>query len=369
METGIGCAPRRYANPSARTHVCRLIIRTRVVKNAAPVATLSEYLELLESQAEALIETEDEAAASLTERVRKMVDAFTRDLVTRWTIIVGDALEATPDQARRIRGIVATFIEQIKAVLGGVDPAPIAEMALALGVANAAASGGLIGVPVAAAPIVAGRLPRSLRSLVNSVVPSAIRRANRVQLVADTATTLDDMRTVAGMAKAVTRSVEMGARTIVNAAHADGVDMVARKNGWETVWRPERDACLDCLALAGVMSRGGVFPKGRTYRANGKAYAVPKGALTGPPLHPSCRCGTAPWSVEWTSDLGSLPDALKREAQRSVILGFALESESDAARRKAAEKLLAADPALPKTVKSRARSAVRNRVPFATRIP
>jgi hypothetical protein len=57
-----------------------------------------------------------------------------------------------------------------------------------------------------------------------------------------------------------------------------------------------------------------------------------------------------PWSHEWdTTDADgnvvSLPESLRREAERSVLKGWALPSEADASRRRAAEALLARGPA------------------------
>ena len=72
----------------------------------------------------------------------------------------------------------------------------------------------------------------------------------------------------------------------------------------KVVFVPERDACLECTEMAG---------------ATGDDIELP-------PLHPHCRCEVQPYDDE------DVPKALKREAVRSVLRGFSLPSESEAAR-------------------------------------
>jgi hypothetical protein len=62
--------------------------------------------------------------------------------------------------------------------------------------------------------------------------------------------------------------------------------------------------------------------------------------------------------------------ALKREAARSVIKGWALESEPDSVRRDAAARLLARGGAgLPKSVQARARFQVDHATRFKRPVP
>lgn len=66
----------------------------------------------------------------------------------------------------------------------------------------------------------------------------------------------------------------------------------------------------------------------------------------------------------------SLPQALKREAARSVIKGWALESEPDSVRRDAANRLLQRGGAgLPKSVQARARRQVASEGKFKRAVP
>ena len=82
---------------------------------------------------------------------------------------------------------------------------------------------------------------------------------------------------------------------------------------------------------------------------------VPTGGLDAPPRHPACRCRLMPWFEPDADVTGSiprqrgsrpefvavdLPAALRREAERSVLNGWALPSEHTSVRAKAAARLL-----------------------------
>jgi len=74
----------------------------------------------------------------------------------------------------------------------------------------------------------------------------------------------------------------------------------------------------------------------------------------------NCRCRCVPYYGH-AGPPGSLtlPEALKREAQRSILKGWSLPSESERVRVAAAERLLARGSNLPKTVQQVARDAVK----------
>jgi hypothetical protein len=117
------------------------------------------------------------------------------------------------------------------------------------------------------------------------------------------------------------------------------------------VWEAERDACVFCLALAGqvVTTPGDPFPRA-------DLYAEPPASqwtVSRPPLHGHCRCRLAVLVAP------EYADALKREAQRSVLRGLSLSSESQAVRVRAAQRLLERDPVAPKSVKAYAAKAVK----------
>jgi len=137
---------------------------------------------------------------------------------------------------------------------------------------------------------------------------------------------------------------------------------VANKAKYE-VWVSERDACVNCLAYAGkIVPVGEGWQEGLSWDPK-QNDPQPKGRGKGvrPPLHPHCRCRPVPWDPAWAREGEvSLPEAVSREAQRSIARGFSLPSESNAARIRALKKLLSGSPDLPKTVLERARRDLKN---------
>jgi len=142
----------------------------------------------------------------------------------------------------------------------------------------------------------------------------------------------------------------------VNRAGNEGVTTVADEAGLSTVWVAETNACVRCLKYSGQVARVGEdFPGGLTY---GRPVGGP--SLPHPPLHPRCRCVVEPLRSQ------EYADALRREADRSVLRGFSLESESMGTRIDAADRLLATNPNAPKSVLQYSRNAVK-RGEFPTR--
>lgn len=128
-------------------------------------------------------------------------------------------------------------------------------------------------------------------------------------------------------------------------------------------WVAERDACVNCLAYAGkIVPAGGEWQKGLSWDPNqNDPQPISKGGGVRPPLHPHCRCRPVPWDPAWAKPGEvSLPDAVSREAQRSIARGFSLPSESNASRIRALKELLKGNPDLPKTVLERARRDLNN---------
>jgi hypothetical protein len=146
--------------------------------------------------------------------------------------------------------------------------------------------------------------------------------------------------------------------TQINAASNAAAVEVGDATRSPMVWEAERDGCVFCLALAGevVESAGDTFPKADLYAPTPSSMAT----VDAPPLHPNCRCRLA---VLASRDYA---DALKREAQRSILRGHSLASESEAVRIRAAARLLERDPVAPKSVKAFAAQAVK-RGRFPTR--
>lgn len=130
----------------------------------------------------------------------------------------------------------------------------------------------------------------------------------------------------------------------------EGATAIADAVKLPTVWVAEVNACVTCLRYSGEIAEPGEqFPAGLTYGRR-STVTEPVGV---PPAHPHCRC-----TVEPLND-PSYAAALRREADRSVLRGFSLESESMRTRVDAAERLLARDVTAPKSVLAYARNAVK----------
>lgn len=147
---------------------------------------------------------------------------------------------------------------------------------------------------------------------------------------------------VLGLA-AARRAATLVRQTIAWTVHRainDGAAQVADHHGARLLWVAEPTACVRCAAYSGRLAdRDGRFPGGLSMDPHSRTTA--NAAIDGPPLHPACRCRAVPWLPEWDTGPGSLPDLLRDQAWRSVATGAGRPSESHAARRRAAQALLA----------------------------
>lgn len=195
--------------------------------------------------------------------------------------------------------------------------------------------------------------PMDVIRAVMRVPDQAAEELDKAARLLEQATTPDDLQDALARARGAVSRTERTARWAVNRSLSEGTRSVTEEQGTGRLWIPERDACLRCLAYAGLyVGPGQEFPGGLTYGTPGTRQLDP---VPDPPLHPNCRCRTIPWREEWGSDY---PDSLKREAQRSVLRGWSLPSESERARIQAADRLLNRT-ALPKSVQDYAARAVR----------
>jgi hypothetical protein len=136
----------------------------------------------------------------------------------------------------------------------------------------------------------------------------------------------------------------------ITRAGNEGATAIADRVGLPTVWVAETNACVTCLAYSGRTTKPGeLFPAGKTY---GKRSTVAE-PVSVPPAHPHCRC-----TVEPLND-PSYAAALRREADRSVLRGFSLPSESMAVRIDAAQRLLNRGVTAPKSVIAYARRQIK----------
>lgn len=236
----------------------------------------------------------------------------------------------------------------------GVRASVLKLTAPAIGKDLAAAVGAAWNLGIRDAAAIAGTTPK-LPALPPKAIVDGARASERfiageLAKAKALARTGADPRVVMAPVNAARTRLVADVTTLVNAAGNAGATAVADAAGVATVWIAETNACVECLAYSGETAKPGkTFRGGLTYGA--KSYNPEPIAY--PPRHPNCRC-----TVEPLGD-GSFAAALKREADRSVLRGFSLESESMKTRIDAADRLLARDPTAPASVKAYARRAVK----------
>jgi hypothetical protein len=153
-------------------------------------------------------------------------------------------------------------------------------------------------------------------------------------------------------------SVTWAVHRELNDAAADEIETA----GGTQLWVAERDACVHCLAYAGETAEPGEsFPLDLTFGDKPLTpWPNPK-ILSGPPLHPACRCRITGWLGQDGPDgLIGFPQTLQREAKRSVLKGWALPTEGHAVRARAADRLLTQGAGLPKSVEQEAKRKLRD---------
>lgn len=161
-----------------------------------------------------------------------------------------------------------------------------------------------------------------------------------------------------GRGRGVSGRVKAAITHTVNETVNEAIAEQVRAAGAKKVWVSERDACVTCAAYAGlVVDEDADFPGGLSWDPNQRGRTE---AIASPPRHPNCRCRIAPWRDEWAEPgVASMPEALRREAWRSIARGWSLPTESNAARIRAARELLRTGVRLPKSVLAFADRAVR----------
>jgi hypothetical protein len=183
--------------------------------------------------------------------------------------------------------------------------------------------------------------------------------------------TFDAAATLLAETRKAATSAETTARQVVNTTANETIRDTAKQLDANLLWIAERDACVHCLAYSGLV--GGAwtgFPLGRTY---GKKPLVPwpdPDMLPCPPLHPNCRCRVKVWFTQrpTTESPVTMPQALRREAERSILKGWRVESEPEKVRVQAAADLLqrGLNPMIAASVRDYGRRSVR-RGKFPTR--
>jgi len=295
------------------------------------------------------------AAAALTGRAHELLKALLALALARFT---AKAATGSIRALVEFREWFAAEIDRVGASLP--DPGrivPQLEDALRLGAHQAVIESG-------AAPLGRGELILDARMLGQL----AAARSRQQGFLADANALIsvardrgDVVKAFALASRAVTHT-DQAASGLVHDAARSGMNQVALADGWSQILQGERSACLRCTSLQGAIAD----PPDFVFKPLILGPWLAPGDREGVTLlvHNHCRCRgrLVRRSDPRVSGLGldSLTNVLQREARRSVVLGIALPSESQAARQRAAQALLArrGGAGLPKSVEQRARRRI-----------
>lgn len=264
--------------------------------------------------ADSLEDVERKTVEAVAGKWSREVEAFRRALLARWS---ANGQSLTPAEVRALASKLDTSPAQVNAAKALLPAA-------ALGDARVKAKTKVQLPSKAAVKALTGAQAKP-----RAAVAESLTRAAGLDLG-----TVAGVLGVLGPLGASVNAMKGAASYAVNAAANEALASAAEQADEKVVFIAERDACVDCI------TRGG---------DTGEA------ALTDPPpLHPWCRCELG------TYDDPAVPLAMKRESVRSVLRGFSLPSESNAARLRAAQQMLRKGPVAPASVKRYAAAAIKS---------
>ncbi len=293
------------------------------------------------TSADALLALEKRAAESITSGLRQTLAVITRTLLRLWP---GDDAPL----GERLAVLQAVPLERLLDASKSLDTRirEFEEEASSHGIETALAQVALAGVNI--------ERPKDLvlPEVEDTAQQALTEQVRKARVVLATARTLQQAQVGMGVAQYGITRVESIARAQVNSAANSGSDRVANsESGLVSIWRAERNACVHCLAYSGKVDTG----KGYASATYGKK-PLQSGRIKRPPLHPNCRCDQI---VTTQENQNALSTAMRREADRSILRGFSLESESNSVRIDAAKRLLNRGVKAPQSVKTYAERAIR----------
>lgn len=304
---------------------------------------------------------EQAAARAITAPLRSRLIRIQRAAVIAWTREFGSPAAAA-DPIRL--GQVVAGVQRDLADITPDASAPLrtwAARALDLGIRQ----GGLeAGAPTA--HISATLDDQTLRTIASADARIRARIADAEKALATAGPAFDDITQAVARAHRAATDMQAAVVQAVNGAANTGLAAVADTLGAQRLWIAEPDACLTCAGMSGRLADPGE-PFDPQYAAafTPKPRIWPPGDITTPPIHPHCRCRVTVW-LGSAAGGADFPQALRREAQRAVLKGWSLPSESGPERVRAAQRLLARGVNAPKSIQAYARTAVR-RGRFPTR--
>lgn len=313
----------------------------------------------------AVIDLENQTTTRALGRSDRAFEDLIRATLAAWTHAFGGPNQPalTGDVLRRILNAAQATVRRLLDGIADRAPGALADRlgpALALGVEQGAefvraASGRRRRPP---------RVPtvsRVLRDEARRVRDLVVERRDRALFLLhpDRVSRWSHMLAGLGAARAALPAVRAHVAWVINTAVHEGLDEVVRATAPLRVWVSEADACTACLAYTGrVVKVDEPFPGGLSWDPRQRRTNAP--TIEGPPKHPSCRCRVVPWDNAWRADGIPFPEALRREAERSIGYGAARPSESRAVRIRAARELLRTVDDLLPAVEATARTAIRN---------
>lgn len=261
----------------------------------------------------------------------QLIDAAAAGALIQWEHYATAGVSAAVEAATAALGYTVAALRSLAAPVLALIRESVAA-AIGVGVAIAAEAARLLADRRPSAP----RTPARLLQQLLGQTPAPDQHTHTIVDVAITRITQNGWDPHEAIRQAHL-ALQAQAATAINQAASAGADYVARATGAPgLMWVSERSGCLGCAALAGqVIDLGEGFSGDRTWGDRPIAWIGYNGR---PPRHPRCRCRTAPWYGGQASQDAAA--ALRREAQRSILRGWSLPSESEAARLRAAQRLL-----------------------------
>lgn len=304
---------------------------------------------------------EKAAARAVTAPLRSRLIRIQRDAAAAWIRAFG-SLTAPADPIR-----LGQLLADIRRDLADITPAASAPLgtwaarALDLGIRQGGRE-----ARAATAHITAGLDDQTLRTIAgaDSLIGARIADAEAALTVAGPG--FDDITGALAHAHRAASDMQGAVIQAVNGAANTGITAVADDLGAQRLLIAEPDACLTCAGMSGRLADPGEpFDAAFAATFTPKPRIWPPGPIVAPPIHPHCRCRITIWrgSAAGGTDF---PAALRREAQRAVLKGWSLPSESGPARIRAAQQLLTRGVTAPQSVQAQARAAIR-RGRFANR--
>lgn len=315
-------------------------------------------LELADQHEAAMQLLEQDAVAMAVGTAADIVKAMTAGLVARWVTAFGGVRSKADDPAK-VRQIVTWLTKQLTGI--GLKPSvAITEhgpQARALGAKQAREAAGM-----PAPRPVEPKLSDAAKQAATKQDDAATQKLTVARRLLEQHTEAEhygELLPAIAQAQHAVTGAENAVTWAVHHEANEGVRNEADRLGADLIWLNERDACVHCLAYAGEigdLQHG--FETGQTYGDHPLVPWPDAEELPGPPLHPRCRCHMQLWFGEHRGQRG-LPEALRHEAERSILKGWSKPSESPKVRLRAAERLLERGTDLPKSVQNEARTAVK----------